>query len=277
MSPLVLGLVLAAAVVHATWNLLLGRAPDIEAATAVAVVAGLVLFTPVAVSTWERTDAAVTHRAVPFLVASALFELGYFALLARSYGTGRPSAVYPVARGSAPVLVLAASLLTGQAISAAAVGGVLAIAAGVVVLRLTPGLTRTGLVLGIATGCCVAGYTLVDFHGLRYADPLPYLELAMTVPALGCVALVARRKGWPALRDAVSAPTVLAGVGVFGAYSLALAALAHGAAAPVAAVRETGIVILTVLSAVFGHEPVSRRQWLGVLVVTSGVMTIALG
>lgn len=272
MPAAVLLLVLASAVVHAGWNLLLGRAADSETATAVALVAGIVVFAPVAV-----LGGTVSRPAVPYLVASNAFEAGYFALLARGYNTGRASTVYPVARGSAPVLVLLVSIVAGQAVTGAQVVAVILIATGVVVLRMTPGMSRTSLILGLATAACIAGYTLADKAGLRHADPLPYLELAMTVPALGYFALVRRSKGALAIRRAVSATTVLAGVGVFVAYVLALAALSSGAAAAVAAVRETGIVFLTAMSVLILREPITRRQWLGALTIAAGVVVIALG
>ena len=267
----VLGLVLASALVHAGWNLLLGRAEDSEAATAVALVAGVIVFAPVAFSV-----GTVSRAATPYVVGSAAFELGYFVLLARAYNTGRASMSYPVARGFAPALVLILSVGAGQSVSATQIAAIGLIATGVTVLRTTGRMSRSGFALGVATAACIAGYTLVDKVGLRHADPLPYLELAMLVPALGYVTMVVRRKGAPAVRRFLSAASVLAGVGVFAAYGLTLAALARGAAAPVAAVRETGIVFLTAMSALILKEPISPRQWIGAIVVTSGVAVIAL-
>lgn len=271
MPSLVLALALAAALVHACWNLLIGRAEDSELATAVALVAGVLLFAPVAV-----LGGHVCAGAIPYLVATNVLEGGYFALLARGYDAGRASAVYPVARGSAPVLVLLVSVAAGQHLDTGEVAGVVAIAAGVVVLRSGAALSRSALTLGLATAGCIAGYTLVDKAGLRHADPLPYLELAMTVPALAYATLVVRRRSWATARRAVSPASVAAGVGVFTAYALTLAALARGTAAPVAAVRETGIVFLTAISAVVFHERIGRRQWLGALTIAVGVMAVAL-
>jgi drug/metabolite transporter (DMT)-like permease len=269
---LVVGLALAAAVVHATWNLLLSQAPDTEAATAVALVSGVVLFAPVAL-----LAGTVQSRAVPYLLVSNVLEFTYFAVLARAYDRGQASSIYPVARGSAPVLVLLVSLATGAHIDPAELTGVLLVAAGVVVLSAEPGTARRGLGLGAVAGVCIAAYTLVDKAGLRYADPLPYLSAALTCPALAYLAILVRRKSWAAIRITVRPTSVLAGVGVFAAYGLTLAALSRGAAAPVAAVRETSIVILTALTALVLRQPVRRRQWLGGLVVAAGVVAIATG
>ena len=95
-------LALGAAFLHATWNVLLAGARDSEAATAVATLCGVVLLAPVALVTGGVTDAAL-----PFAGASAVLHVGYLALLARAYQGGQVSVVYPVSRGTAPVLVLA--------------------------------------------------------------------------------------------------------------------------------------------------------------------------
>src|SRR4029078_3561652 len=91
----------ATAVLHAAWNVILARARDVQAATTVALVLSTVLFAPVAAATWD-----VRAAALPWVPASAGLEVVYFALLTTAYGRSDVSLVYPVARGSAPVLVL---------------------------------------------------------------------------------------------------------------------------------------------------------------------------
>ena len=98
-GPLLLAL--CAAFVHAGWNLLLSRARDSEQATATAAAVGAVVFAPVAALTWN-----VGAKAIPWAAASAALELVYLMLLAHAYQEGELSLVYPVARGSAPLLVL---------------------------------------------------------------------------------------------------------------------------------------------------------------------------
>ena len=273
MPPIAFALALAAAFVHAAWNLLLGRAKDSEAATSAAMLVGSAAFLPVAVVTGH-----VSAAAWPFLVVSNLLELGYIALLARAYNEGRASAVYPVARGSAPVLVLLASIALGRAADPAQLVGVGLVAGGVVLLRASAGgLSRRALALGLGVGVCIAGYTLVDKSGLEHASPLPYLELAMSGPAIGYFLLVRRRSGAGAIRRELTWSSAAAGVGLFGAYGLVLLALARAAAAPVAAVRETSVVILTIMSAVWLHEHIGRRQWLAASVILGGIVTLAVG
>ncbi len=161
-----LALALGAAVLHATWNLLLARADDTEAATAVALAGGVVLFAVPAALTWR-----VEADAWPYVAASTAFELGYVATLAGALRRGDLSVVYPLARGSAPVLVLAVSAgVLGAATSAWQVTGVGLVAVGVVLVR---GLRRpeepVAVAFALACGACIAGYTVVDSYGLDHA------------------------------------------------------------------------------------------------------------
>jgi drug/metabolite transporter (DMT)-like permease len=251
-----LGLALAAALVHALWNLLLAGARDSQAATAVGMCVGCLVFLPSLVGD-------VSGDAVPWLVASASLELLYFALLALAYSRAELSAVYPLARGSAPVFVLAVG---GVPLALQAVGVVL-VAVGVLLVR-----GGGASLLALAVGACIAGYTLVDKEGLKYADALTYLELVLVVPAVAYAAWIGRSR----LQAAFGWRAAVAGVGMFGAYALVLLALRLTAAAPVAAVRETSIVIATLLGAVVLHESVGRARLFGSAVIVAGVAAIAL-
>src|SRR5579884_2523239 len=92
-----LALALAAAVVHAAWNLLLSSSKDVRSATAVAVAFGVLVFAPVAAVLWR-----LHASAIPYLAGSSAFETLYLLLLAGGYSVAAMSFIYPVARGSAP-------------------------------------------------------------------------------------------------------------------------------------------------------------------------------
>jgi len=110
-----LGLALAAAVVHALWNVLVGGARDPRPAAAVAMVVGVAAGLPVAVATWD-----VRSGAIPWAIASAVLELAYIVLLAAAYSGAAVTVIYPIARGAAPPLVLVAAVASGVATSAGA-------------------------------------------------------------------------------------------------------------------------------------------------------------
>lgn len=265
-------LALAAACVHALWNVLLARARDHAAATAVALVVAEIVFAPVAWLLWDM-EASVW----PYLVASGALQIVYFTLLATAYRVAPLSVVYPISRGMAPVLVLVfAVVVLARTTSAGQVLGVLLVGVGVLLVR---GLGRapvTGAGIGLVIACTIAVYTLVDKEGVQHAGAIPYLEVSMLMPALLYAAVVGARKGTAALRAEIRVPIVVAGVCTFGAYALVLLALQRAAAAPVAAVRETSVVITALLARQMLREPVGLRRLLGATVVAGGIALLSL-
>ena len=268
-------LALSSAFVHALWNLLLARARDSEAATAVALMVGTVAFAPVAAATWDIDSAAL-----PYLAASATLEIAYFALLAAAYERGELSMIYPVARGSAPVLVAIFSVaFLGVALHGLTVAGVLLVAVGIVMVRGLRAADPRHLAMALAVGATIAAYTLFDKAGLRHAKPLTYLELVVLPSAIAYPLWIVHRKGRDALRAERGLATAVAGLAMFGAFGLALAAirLAPQAFVPgVQAIRETSVVIAVAAGALFLHERVTRLRIAGALVVVAGVIALAL-
>jgi drug/metabolite transporter (DMT)-like permease len=267
-----LGLALAAACVHALWNLFLARSPNIEAATAVALVVAEIVFAPIAAITWH-----VQAAAWPFIAASGALELVYFAFLVNAYKLAELSVVYPIARGVAPVLVLVVGVVVlGYPTSWGQVVGVCLVGSGVLLVR---GFKRSqgwGVPFGVAIACTIAAYTLVDKHGVAHARAIPYLEMCMLVPMLGYVGSVGAGQGIGALRKAFVPSTVVAGIASFGAYALVLLALQRAAAAPVAAVRETSVVITVLLARYALKERVDGRRLVGAIAVAGGIALLAL-
>ena len=268
-----LAFALAAAFLHAFWNVLVARARDPEAATAVAILVALVAYAPVAVASWHLESAVW-----PYLAVTACLQLGYTSLLAAAYRRAELSVVYPVARGAAPVLVLVAGVTAlGAGTSWGQALGVCLVATGIVLVRgAQAGAHPAALLFGLAIAVLIAGYTLVDKRGIEHASPFTYLEISM----LGCgavyAAAVARFRGVSALKAEVNLASAARGLAMFGAYGLVLAALERAPAAPVAAVRETSIVIAAGLAALLLGEPVGPVRILGAAVVAGGVALISV-
>jgi drug/metabolite transporter (DMT)-like permease len=260
-------LALAAAFLHAGWNLLLARARDIQSATAVVLGVSTVALAPIAVFTWD-----VDRGVIPWAVGSAAFELAYFALLAYAYERAAVSVVYPVARGLAPVLVLLvgiASASAGEAI------GVVLVGIGIVLVRGVQHPDRRGAALGATIAVCIAGYTLLDDQGIEHADAIAYFELVVGVPGLVYLAAIWKRRGADALRSELQPATFAAAGAATLAYLLVLLALDIGRAAPVAAVRETSVVIVVALAAIFLQERVGRARLAGAVLVATGVALLS--
>jgi drug/metabolite transporter (DMT)-like permease len=267
--------VLASAALHAGWNALVASARDAHATTAIALLVGAAVFAVPAALTWR-----VEPEAWPYIAASAVLELLYFALLAAVYSRADLSFAYPIARGSAPVLVLAISVIAlGAPIGLVTAAGVLTVTAGVLLVRGIgrPAADAASLALALGVGACIAGYTLVDDHGVRHAGALPYFELVLIACALPYVAVIAATNGAAALRRAADRRAAATGVGMVAAYLLILEALERAEAAPVAALRETSVVMAAAGAALAGRKGVPTARLAGAVLVVAGVAALALG
>jgi drug/metabolite transporter (DMT)-like permease len=269
-------LAFTAAWLHAGGNVFLGRRSEPEAAVALMLLIGVVAFATVAALTWR-----VEAEAVPYIVASALLELGYFAFLAAAYRAADVGLVYPVARGSAPVLaLLGAVVIMGRSTSAGQIVGVIAVTIGILLVCgvgiADASSDRRGILLALATAVFIAGYTLVDKEGLEHSGPIPYIELVLIGPALVYGAFALRTRGGAAIRGEATPRLVLVALLLFGTYILVLLALREAPAASVSAVRETSVVIATVLAALAAHQPLRPSRVAGASLVALGIGLVAL-
>ena len=175
MPLIALAIALGAAVIHALWNLVIARSSDNQATTAVAIFAGTLVALPFALLRWN-----VQPEAWPWIIASSVLELVYFYLLTTAYRRAEMSLVYPIARGMAPVIVLIVSIAFGVAFHPWQIAGVALVGSGVMLVRGIRGGARwSDVVLALAVATSIAGYTLVDKQGVRYADPATYLFLIL--------------------------------------------------------------------------------------------------
>jgi drug/metabolite transporter (DMT)-like permease len=240
-------LALTAAFVHALWNVLLARARDPQAATAIALLTAEAVFAIPAWAAW-RADNAVW----PYLIGTGALQLLYFALLVTAYRVAPLSVVYPISRGVAPVLVLVVGVaVLGHATSAGQVVGVLLVGTGILLVRgLRPSVGR-GVAFGLAIACVIAAYTLVDKRGVTHAGALPYLEVSMIGPALAYASYVVRVRGSHALRSELKPATFVAGVA-------------------------TSVVVTALLAGRFLAEPVGRLRIAGAAIVAGGIALLSL-
>jgi drug/metabolite transporter (DMT)-like permease len=263
-----LALALGSAVLHALWNLLLGRARDVQAATAATFVLSVAIALPFALA-WWHADPSVW----PYALASTLCEAVYVVSLAYAYRIGDVSFVYPLTRGIAPVLTLGVAIVAlGHHASAAEAGGVLLVAVGVVLVR-GPGGRRDAraLLLVTAIAASIAAYTLVDRVGIHRAGALTYFVLVLAGPCLVYPPLV----GWTAIKRELGLSVAVAAVANLGSFALGLLALRRGAAAPVLAVRSSSIVFASLLAGRVLSERVSRGRLAGSLIVFAGIALLA--
>jgi drug/metabolite transporter (DMT)-like permease len=124
--------------------------------------------------------------------------------------------------------------------------------------------------------CAIASYTVVDKHGVVHASPVAYLWLMSVFTGLAYAAALVARRGIAPLRAELGWRSIGAGVGTFVAYACVLGALQLASAASVAAVRESGVLVATVLAAVLLRERVTPWRAAGAALVVTGVALISL-
>jgi drug/metabolite transporter (DMT)-like permease len=264
MTGIALVLVLAAAVLHATWNRLLHGAGDRLAAAAVGSVVGAVLLLP-------ATIAAPPTGVWPLALASGAAEATYFAFLAAAYRRGELSFTYPVARGIAPFLItLGGAVALGQSLSAARVCGSLALGLGLAIIS-HAGLAKgrgPALAFAALTGMTIAVYSVIDAGAVRSANAVGYLGAVTAVQAI--ILLAAVRLDVGRLRAGARAGAGI-GVGSVAAYLLVLLAYQRAPASPVATLRELSIL----LGILMARERTGIRVWLGgALCVLGAALTV---
>jgi len=191
------------------------------------------------------------------------------------------AAFLPVARGTAPVLVLlGAVVFLGRSAGVGQVVGVVTVAAGILLVRgvrlALASADRRGFLLALVTGVFIAGYTLVDKQGLRHAAPITYIELVLIGPTFLYTLAIGRVRGLDALRRETTVRLCTIGVILFGTYTLVLFALRLAPAASVSAVRETSVVVASGVAALTAHERVGPARFAGAVLVAAGIALLAL-
>ncbi len=288
MSTPALILVLLSGVAHVGWNYLMTRTRDHEAFVWWMQVAMAALFAPLALLLFLSEP--ISPQGWLFVFGTSLIHTFYFLFLARGYASGELSQVYPIARGTGPALVpVLGVLLLGETVSPPAVAGIAAIVAGVLFVYWTGRmasiltdplrfLNESGTRYAIATGICIAGYSIWDKLGVGHVTPFLYMHLMSLGVALMLAPYIVRRHGIPALGDAWRAgrrAIITAAVLTFLAYGLVLSALQLAQVSYVWPAREIGIVIAVLLGSLVLKEPFGRGRLLGSLLIVLGIGAIA--
>ena len=271
--------VLFGALLHASWNALVKSGSDKAMDTALMNLIGGAMALPVVL-----VAGVPAATAWPWLLASTVIHVGYYALLTAAYRHGELALTYPLMRGAAPLLVaLASAGVFGEALSPAAWVGVLAVSGGVLVL----GLSRHGLESGravslaLANAVVIAAYTLVDGQGVRTAgQPAGYVAMLFLLNALPFGAVVLARRGWRPLAAHARRRAPVAALGAaasLGSYGIALWAMTRAPVASVAALRETSVLFAALIAAWQLHERFTPRRALGTAVIVAGVAALRLG
>lgn len=170
MVPLALALAGASACLHALWNVLLKTSGDPLRVSGRAVASSILILTPIAVVAWLLEGRPnLPAQAWILVVASALVELAYFVFLSEAYRRGELSVIYPLARGTAPLLAVGAGIfLLGEHPSPLEFAGVACLLVGIWAVR-RPATFGRGVAPALLTGVAIAGYSAIDRVGVRLA------------------------------------------------------------------------------------------------------------
>ena len=241
------GLALAAAALHGTWNVIVKVSGDplatFRRATLMSGVVATIALVPEVIAFGRPT---LNPAALALCFVSSILETAYLLLLSTAYRRGDLSTVYPIARGSAPLLAVAVGLLVfGERLSAPQLAGVALLLVGILGVAISQAGGRA-TVPALLTGVAIASYTSVDRIGVRLTEPWFYGWLLFTLMAIELVAVLAVAPRFvPSLKvDPGTGWTKAAVIGAFmwAGYFLVLWALSFAPLAVVAPVRETAIV-----------------------------------
>ena len=280
--------VIGAAVTHAAWNAIAHGIKDQTLAFALIGVGGIATGIPlIFVAAMPRAGCW------PYLLGSVAIHVFYNLLLMQCYRLGEFGQVYPLARGTSPLVVtILAAIFVHEHLALPQIIGVLVVSGGLATLVLAgrrprlaggsggvvpPGRQRAAFAAAVGTGLTIAAYTTVDGVGVRLsASPAGYIGWLMVLESL-CVPMFALARR----RDVVlkQRPRVLlAGLGAGAlsvlAYGLVLWAKTQGALAPIAALRETSVIFGAIIGTLIFREPFGRTRIAATVLVVTGIVLL---
>ena len=281
MSLFAIGLLLAAAVLHTTWNLLLKQAGERYITTWWAAIIGCLAFTP-AIYFLGFPSQTVWH----ILVISAFFQIAYYAVLAEAYKDSDFSLVYPMGRGAAPALIAVwAAIFLHERFTLGGSIGIIVIIIGLLTVggsdifqtHAKPQLR--GILLALLLASLISIYSILDGIAVKQTNALPYVVVLFLCVPIFTSPLIFKRYGWNKLKYELSAdPLTLAAIGVLtiGAYSLALWAYSISPLGYAGSIREVSVVMAAYAGWQFLGERFGGLRILGAVIIFAGIMVIAL-
>lgn len=288
-----LALVVLAGFIHASWNIAAKKADGDVRFVAFTALVLMVFWAPVGV--WVGWQQVPLWGAMEWalVLASALIHVGYFIVLLRGYRKADLTVVYPLARGSGPLLSsMVAIVFLGEQISALGLVGIFGVVCGVFLIAGGPGLwkaahdplqqarVRTGIFYGASTGLFIASYTVIDGYAVKVALMSPILvdyvgnllRLVFLLPTLlrerPVVAQMWRKQRRYALIVGIFSPVSY----VLVLYAMQVAPLSH-----VAPAREVSMLFAALLGGHLLGEKDRGLRILGAALIAMGVMALGLG
>jgi drug/metabolite transporter (DMT)-like permease len=278
LDPIIIVLVLMAAVMHASWNALVKAGGD-KTAMQVLVIVFSGIPALIALPFFPLPDAA----SWPFLAASTAIHFVYYVTLLGAYRHGDLSQAYPIARGSSPVVVaVGAWLIVGETQALLQIVGIGVASAGIISLAGPLRFGRNGrrrdgegkaIAFAFATSVAIAFYTLMDGMGVRStAEPMSYILwlLGLEAPLMLAAGLWLRRGRVVASYRPILAKGMIGGLVAGLGYGIVIWAMDHAPMAHVSMLRETSVILAAAIGALFLSEPFGARRIAAAALVAAG-------
>ncbi|NNU47957.1 EamA family transporter [Rhizobium sp. WYCCWR 11279] len=274
MSAVVIGLALFAAILHATWNAFLRSGGDRLRTVTVMSFASTTVALP-----FLFVYPLPTSDAWPYILLSAALQVGYSVFLVAAYRNGELGQVYPIVRGTVPLLVtIGGFIIAGDRLDLSQIAGVVLVALGIMSLSLGKGRASTASnLLALATGTIIAAYATVDSIGVRQTSASGAYTawvLVLYGTFLPAMFIAMRRRLVVDFRAPDTWKALGGGLVAMIAYGVVIAAFSLGPAGPITALRETSVVFAVLIGWLFLKETLTFRRILACLIVAAGAILL---
>jgi drug/metabolite transporter (DMT)-like permease len=289
MTTLSLLLILIAALSHSGWNLLLKKSDNKELFVWWFSVSGAVLLAPLGIVLFLRYPIAAPGHWI--VLGAIVLQIFYLIFLGRAYARGDLSLVYPIARGTGPMLVPVLAVLTlGERIEWPAILGIVFVVAGIytiswwgqfrkIVTNPLSYLREGGVFYALLTGFTITTYSLLDKRGVEYVHPFLYMYLLMVGVSIGLVPYMLRNYSFSQIKGAWTGAwwaIPVAGLLSYVAYASILSAFSLSRVSYIVPAREVSIVVGVLAGVLVLKEPFGRGRLLGSCLIVLGLVLIAL-
>ncbi|MDP9837399.1 drug/metabolite transporter (DMT)-like permease [Neorhizobium huautlense] len=269
-----IGLALFAAILHASWNAFLRSGADRMWSVTVMSISGTIVSVPLIL-----IYPLPSPTALAFIIASSALQTAYSFILVAAYRYGDLGQVYPIVRGTVPLLVTLASILfLGVHLETPQIAGVALIATGIMSLVLgRSGVSPVSLGLALVCGSIISTYALIDSSGVRHVDEtMTYSAWVLLIYGVMMVAVYCVMRGRLSIDFRSRETRKALGGGVFAliAYAAVVAAYSLGPAGPVTAIRETSVVFAVIIGRLFLGEALTPKRIFACVVVAAGAILI---
>jgi len=287
LSTLVLLLLTVSGLGHSTWNAIAKTIPQRDAFFTLMTMSAVILYLPLAIFLLQRDS--IPPQAWLFALGSVSFEVIYFLALAKAYRSAHLTTVYPIARGTSPVLAALFGLVfTRMAITPLGFAGIIMIALGIFFVN-QPSMSLTqarsafasqGAVYALLAGACTAIYSVFDWFGAHVMSGILFIYIVYIGIALGKWAsdrILLSPVSYISLFRRHPIKILIGGTLAFSVNATVLYCMQTTSVAYVTAVREVGILFTAIIGVIWLKEGMTLSKILSVIAIVGGIFLIKHG